>query len=358
MIKRLSVVLVLSLCLLLPVWPVCGAAEDEAVKDWREAAQEQGLNAEDIARLEHDGILATNTAYRQVFTEYVTEGLPLFITSDSLLNAYHVLYAESIRQLEMRRAAEMPDIIRHMIEGVEASEIDYRGVPKFAHAARKRALLVLGISLRLLDDDFRFPDAELNALLNEEVERVRKAEGMHKPQWLGPPDPGFLKLDYSRFKPRGFYAEDPLLRRYFQSVAWLQAIPFRPDIDEELLAFCLMPEPNDDLTAWRFFRQFEDYIGVPDDWGLGSLGVGSTAHVRLTREDLDSIREEIRRLLAEVMERPKINDQVALPTEDREATPQLSLRVLPSYRTPCAVLFHMTTNAPRFFDSRDFPEGL
>ena len=69
-------------------------------QDWRAAAREHGLTDEDIARLERDGILVTNETYKQVFSAYLSGDLPLFITSDSLLNAYHVLYEESIRQLE------------------------------------------------------------------------------------------------------------------------------------------------------------------------------------------------------------------------------------------------------------------
>jgi hypothetical protein len=60
------------------------------------------------------------------------------------------------------------------------------------------------------------------------------AQGAEKPAWLGPPDAGFSQIDYTRFKPRGFYTQSETLQRYFRAVAWLQAIPFRVEKDEEL----------------------------------------------------------------------------------------------------------------------------
>ena len=48
---------------------------------------------------------------------------------------------------------------------------------------------------------------------------------MHKPAWLGPEgESDLLTIDYSRFKPRGFYTASDTLSGYFRAVGWLQAI--------------------------------------------------------------------------------------------------------------------------------------
>lgn len=104
-------ILGIALILSLPGWSFPAAMlEDvtlEPPEDWREAAREHGLTAEDIARLERDGILVTNETYKHFFRVPIGLLAP-FITSDSLLNAYHVLSEESIRHIEIQHGSRMP----------------------------------------------------------------------------------------------------------------------------------------------------------------------------------------------------------------------------------------------------------
>lgn len=62
--------------------------------------------------------------------------------------------------------------------------------------------MVIATALRLTGDIEIRPSAEVAALVEKEVEKVTAARVTEKPAWLGPPDEGFLALDYSRFKPR------------------------------------------------------------------------------------------------------------------------------------------------------------
>ncbi len=372
------------------------AQEEDAeapLKDWRESAREQGLEPGDIARLERDGILVTNETYKQVFSAYLSGDLPLFITSDSLLNAYHVLYEESIRQVEIQRAKQMPEILRFLADNLQAMEIEYEGDPALSRAARKRALLVLAVALHLLDDTFALQEPELNALLEEEVQRVRQAEGTFKPEWLGPPDWGFESIDYSRYKPRGFYTSSELLRNYFQSVAWLQSIPFRLNNDEEFFALILLtessnycPPAGDSATAvtsveeakrlqdqerineleamrrqrafFKFYSEYESFAGPKDDWDLRAANTVISGGALYSKESLDEMRKEILEDPSFSDMRPRINDLIAMPPEEADAAQEPSFRVLSAHRTPSAVLFHQTTNTPEFWGTRAFPEGL
>ena len=49
-------------------------------------------------------------------------------------------------------------------------------------AAKRRAMLVVGVALRLLDDSFRFKDGERNVILDEETKRIVRAEGVEMPR--------------------------------------------------------------------------------------------------------------------------------------------------------------------------------
>ena len=72
-------------------------AEQTNKQNWRSLAQSEKLSENAIEKLEQDNIVITDTAYKQIFTPYIGDidinnNIPLFITTDSLINAYHVLY--------------------------------------------------------------------------------------------------------------------------------------------------------------------------------------------------------------------------------------------------------------------------
>ena len=161
--------------------------------------------------------------------------MPLFITSDSLLKAYNVLFEESIYRLENKRASQLPDILQLILKNMETADRNPKGKPDLVAAAKRRAMLVVGIALRLIDDSFRFKNEQWNSILDEETKRIVHAKGAEMPAWLGKPDASFIAIDYTRYMARGFYSRSDQLQRYFRAVAWLQSIPFRLGSDEEFL---------------------------------------------------------------------------------------------------------------------------
>jgi hypothetical protein len=55
--------------------------------------------------------LVTNLTFKQIFEPYVMAGVPMFITSDSLLGGFHVLFEESILRLEMTNARHLAGVL-------------------------------------------------------------------------------------------------------------------------------------------------------------------------------------------------------------------------------------------------------
>lgn len=87
------------------------AAHAQKTTDWKVLAKQDGFSNGSIAQLERDRILVTDTAYKQIFSPYLGAGT-VFITSDSLLNAYHVPYEESFYHLEDLNASRLPLFLR------------------------------------------------------------------------------------------------------------------------------------------------------------------------------------------------------------------------------------------------------
>lgn len=338
-------------------------ARRERMQDWSTRVPQYDLSKSDQAHLEKDRILVSNESYRQIFKAYEeNDHCPYFITSDSLLNAYHVLYGESVRRMELQLAAKGSEILGFMLKNLDGLDRQLKGNPALAKAANRRAQIVLGIALRLMNEDFRFKDRKLDRLIGDEVKRIEKGTGVFRPEWLG--DSAVQGLDYSRYKPRGFYTQTEELQRYFRAVAWLQSIPFRLKNDEEFLSILMLANSlhGKHFDHWteqrpyaRFFDAYSLFIGLPDDWSLATeLESGQTGNGYFSYDLAGEWFTEGSRKyrLEEYAGRPLINDQVV----DGEDSIGPHYRIISAYRTPASILFQRTTDNREF--ERSFPTGL
>ena len=332
---------------------------------WQKAARTAGLNAAEIQQLGRDKVLVTDQAFLQVFAPYVSwSEMPVFITSDSLLNGFHVLFEESIFRIEQQNARRLPGVLQHLWARLSSADGIFRGNPRLIAAAKTRARATIATAIRLLDEKARF-DEPIGTLVRDEAPRVEAAQGLQKPKWLGPPDPGFLALDYSRYRPRGFYTRSDALKRYFRAVSWLQSIPFRLENDEELSAILMLSQcinvwhvSRAEEREWATFDEaFRKFLGPADDWTVSSLSTRySNGAIDLDGDGLKPLRQEYRDYAAKRGEGPRVNDQAAFAPADPSRMAELTFRVLPSRRTPDAALFQRTTDLRRF--QRRIPTGL
>ena len=335
--------------------------------DWREPAKKR-LDAKEIEQLAKDKILVTNEAYKQVFSPYLAEDMPLFITSDSLLNGFHVLYEELILRLEQANARKLGGILKFLWTRLQTVDKQFTGKPQLVAAAGRRAKIVVAIAMQLLGEETTPLEPAMAALVKEEVKRIEAAQGQGKPAWLGPPDRAFVAVEYTRYRPRGFYTRNLSLQRYFRTVSWLQSIPFRVSSDEELVLFLMLldcvtynraPQDGTRLEAIReFLEMFDAFVGPGDDWSLTSHIYSYRSETRLDDEGkgLGEVRKELLERAKKDGEGPMINDQRAYPADDPTLADGLAFRILSACRTPDAVLFQRTTDPKKFH--RDFPTGL
>ncbi|MFW6159408.1 MAG: DUF3160 domain-containing protein, partial [Planctomycetota bacterium] len=337
---------------------------------WQDAAKGH-LTAAEIKQLDLDKILVTDKAFKQVFTPYLESGLPLFITSDSLLNAFHVLYEESVMRMEQANTGQLRQILRTVWKNLPSTTKGIKGKPKLTAAALRRAQIVVGTALKLLGDETIKPEEELAKLIHGEVKRITEAKAQMKPAWLGPPGDTFLALDYSRYKPRGFYTKTDRLKSYFRAVSWLQSIPFRVSKDEELLAILMLGNTvtysrfGTDFAAQETFRSYFEcyrrFVGTGDDWDLMAAAHEAQNELSIDFDD-GGLADKRERLLKKARghgEGPKINDQVRFAPDDSLTVAEPNFRVISAYRTPDAILFQRTTDRRTFqAPIRPFPDGL
>ena len=329
--------------------------------DWKSAARALLTDAE-MAQLGRDKILLEDVFFKQSFELYTTPGAPVFITSDSLLNAFHVLFEDSFRELETRRALEL----RVQLERVLAKVRELMNSPRnrFSPAELapgwRHAQLVVGPALRLLGSKPEVCDADVRDEVERQVELIRQAEKFELPPWLGPPSRTLLTIDYRRCKPIGFYKQRESLQDYFRAVRWLQSIPFRADRDNELTAIGLLgcAVGRDFGAASEFFRGYHAIIGRPDD---PSLNEASSEFQNFLSGPRDSMpwqnalvwtRRWLLRSKISGDEFRKLSDTNRLPPDANNQLAELHFRVLSASRLPDSLVLARTSQ------SSQLPNGL
>jgi Protein of unknown function (DUF3160) len=334
--------------------------------NWEENIESLGLTENELSSLKENGIIVTNNTYTQNFSCYIRRGGKLFITSDAVLNAYHVLYEESFLHLESQKAPELPGILKSILNHLDACDSKFKGNPDLITRAKQRNLLVLGIAMKLMDETFRFNDPELDQIIQTEVEKIMAGKAIERPSFLSNPDSSFSTLDYSRFTPREFYTRTPLLSRYFQAVSWLQSIPYRVHHNEELVAILMLgASVNESKGGWIFrkndhfeeyFQSYKELIGSHDDLDIITASSISFNTINLAGNGLDDIRKTIKEIEKGTIGDSLINDQIRFPESDPKLVDQTDFRVISAHRVPSAVLFQQTTDIRQL--NRLFPNGL
>ena len=288
------------------------------------------LNPAQIELLKKQNFLTTDATFPQVFTPYLRdEGLPVFITSDSILNAFHVVFEESMVRREERSARRLPDALRKLLaelpEEARSWDIDKGAMG----AVRSRAERLIGIALRLMDPKAGTLDADAEKAITAEVARIRA----NAPT-------GSDGFDYSRFTPTGIYTRNEPLQNYWRATAWLQAISLRLDRDDDFLTAALLARAGRWAGANDRLDPFAPFLSYGFDAPIGSL-VADRHYSRgkLTVADLTAWRK------AAIERRAKRLGPVAAKSDP-------NVRLMPNYYLPEAGLFDVTGGPNRW------PSGL
>jgi hypothetical protein len=317
--------------------------------NWRGVAISLRLSNPDIERLGAKKLLIGHREFKQSFQPYTSHSLPVFITSDSMLNAFQLLFEDSFRELEIQRGPQLRrhleadfDRIRALLKDPPFPRSDLEPGWLQAQRAAGPALVLLGTPLSYFDDGVR---GEILA----QVRQIRQASGVALPDWLAPATRSFVAIDYGRMKPVGFYSENARLADYFRAVRWLQLVPFRVERDNEFTAMALLgygakgglPAAGSIFTgSTDFFSEFENIVGPAD-----ANSITDAENLRLTRElaghqpkptwaeALSLQRHDLE------LRRERVNDELRSQPLSADSAAQASFRVLAAAALPDAELF-------------------
>ncbi len=157
------------------------------------------------------------------------QGLPVLVTTDSLLNAYHGLFDTLMQRME---EVSLFDQCEAMTEALYAAASDQWNAASDA-AVKEDARLNMAffsVANSLLKGAVTAPDVVAEEV-DAELALIEAAAGTSSSPILG------YTEDYSQYKPRGHYTRSEKLERYFTAMMWYGHTGFfinarNPDISE------------------------------------------------------------------------------------------------------------------------------
>jgi len=228
------------------------------------------LGKEALARLEANAFVVTPGWHNEFFPLYEEnryDYTPSFVTVDSILHNYHLLFAHVLREVE--RGTLLPEVkalVPSLLMQAQGQEKALAGTP-WADAAT-RNVGFLSVAARLLDPKATVPDS-VRAVVEQELALIQAHQGI-APSPLMSAESGQVLEDYSQYVPRGHYELDPRLQPYFRAMMWLGRITFRvKSTDETRSAFLLtslLARSEKDAARWeRLFAPITFFVGRTDD---------------------------------------------------------------------------------------------
>ncbi|MCK6552025.1 DUF3160 domain-containing protein [Myxococcota bacterium] len=197
------------------------------------------LTKEQRARIGQNGFTVSpgNTKeFYEVYERARYDYVPIFVTSDSLLHVYHLIFDRLLRGLEATQWSKtLAELDGALLDASLAQAEQLKGTP-LEDAAKKNAAY-FAVAVKLLRSDFVIPEA-LRPLVEADLAAIEKHEGPAKSAIF----PGYPEgEDWSQYVPRGHYVKTPELQAYFKAMMWHGRMTFRAsDVDETKRAALLL----------------------------------------------------------------------------------------------------------------------
>lgn len=227
-------------------------------------------------KLLDNGFVVEPGYFKEFFQLYETNRydlVPSFITTDSILHNYHLIFEYLLKQLEKQKLYDvLTDVTDDMFEESELVLEDLQGTD-WENAA-KRAVGFFNVAQILLDDNVEINEFLSNEVF-EELELIKAASGISLSPLmnLGVEDQDIAKMymeDYSQYIPRGHYNQSDELKAYFKTMMWYGRLNFRSISEDEIktsiLISYILNDNQDIFEQWEsMYEPINFFVGKSDD---------------------------------------------------------------------------------------------
>lgn len=206
---------------------------------------------------------------------------PNFVTSDSILHTYHLLFDHVLMKTEEEKLAALASSVSSdMVRESEKQLNALKGTTWENAAKRNLAFFVVG--KKLIDPAFTVPEsvkteveAELKLIANHDTiaeSPVMNMGGKNGTEMMTPwgaLTPGNAKEDYTQYIPRGHYDRTPALQNYFRAMMWYGRQTYRFKNPDEVKSAILITRALDQQSTkdgWtRLYEITSFFVGESDD---------------------------------------------------------------------------------------------
>jgi hypothetical protein len=221
------------------------------------------LNAAELATFKKLGFVVSERLSTQSFGEMLyriyTDDLPVFLSTDSMLQAWHRSYVSMMQELEETYFYnEWISVLEKMSDAIPALWSQH------GNSTLREPLLdsdfFLTVALSLAKGTNVPSRLSQDGRVSQTLEAIR-AEQLAEFELFGT----CRRLDFSQFKVRGHYEESIQLSHYFQMVMWLGRIEFRVTPAKADLA-CNANDPARELASSALLYFLLKDSGSFDSW--------------------------------------------------------------------------------------------
>ncbi|MBO7418070.1 MAG: DUF3160 domain-containing protein [Bacteroidaceae bacterium] len=276
-----------------------------------------------LTMLLQNNMAMEHTDYEQLFQVYESNDyscIPSFITTDLMLQAYHMYFEYVLKYLEQFNFIPSLAQMSHAMFDTSNAVYEATDNEELRQLADFNATF-FAIALNLLDDTREELSDDMRKLYEAEIGNIMSATDAPSPLLETDVDFG-----YSLFKPRGHYTRNETLKHYFRAMMWLQTASFCRDDAKGLRRVLFMAEafnqltPADQKAGRSVYNALFFLMGEPDNLAvievadyLKSIGVESFTQA-LSDETANRVNQW---LVQEFKERNRIAPKLKFSCDDK-----------------------------------------
>jgi hypothetical protein len=190
--------------------------------------QFKDVSPEFLQKLSDNNMVMTQSANTQLFHIYEENDyhqMPNFITTDVMLQAFHMYFSYTLKYLEMKKFVPA---VENMCQIIYSNSMNYAKTtddPELKQTAEYNATFY-AIPYTILSGKKLEVPAKYKGMFEDELTKIKNQKDVpSKFLELNANDNSDLDppaFPYSQFKPRGHYTRNDTLKKYFSAMQWLQ----------------------------------------------------------------------------------------------------------------------------------------